>query len=248
MSYKSFLNKLIFLIFISLVVIGCSKAKDTKTTNEQTEQVIDTGVISAESYPGGAQVYVGLELKGETPLMLYNFPIGKYEITVKKNGYADFKKSISLEVGKTEEIKAALSEINTAPAKETIENKPETGKLPENTAPSSKFNKVNVSSSFITYYDFKNGKFTESTSASPDVFSSNYKTYLYFIAIAPSKMRVLSKQIKDIRKEDCMNAGDTIANLYSGQTLCVIATDGAYAAIGGSWTIEPTVLEWRMFS
>jgi len=244
MNSKNIVGKMIFCVFLLIFVIGCSKIQENKPANEQPEQVIDTGAISVESYPVGAQVYIGNELKGETPLMLYNFPVGRYEITVKKNGYEDFKKSISLEVGKNEEIKAALSEINTAPepAKETTE------KLPENITPSSKFNKVNASSSFIVYYDFKNGKFTESTSASPDVFSSNYKTYLYFTSIAPSKMKVLSKQIKDVRKEDCANAVDTIANLYSGQTLCVVATNGAYAAVGGTWTIEPTVLEWELFS
>jgi len=56
--------------------------------------VADTGALNIDSTPRLAQVYVGEEYRGDTPLELYNLPVGQYDITVKKDGYIDFKKAI----------------------------------------------------------------------------------------------------------------------------------------------------------
>ncbi len=343
MDYRNIIIKLIFSFFIVLIVIGCSKTEVKEQANQTTEEFVDTGVIVVESSPKSAQVYVDNELKGESPLTIYNFPVGQHDVLVKKEGYGDFKKTITLKVGTTEEVSARLSEMEVAkPSQDVIlnkicgqettevyvnkcgsfystyptgfisdaateifdengkhidfcigygvfasekakkeseqkcatylknctqvvkacssrtpvptpkpteENKPIEKKTDNSTsAASSNLNKVNISSRFITYYDFKNAMFTGTASASPDVFSSNYNIYLYFTAYSPATMKVLDKQIKDIKKEDCMNAQDTIANLYSGQTLCVKTTNGAYAAIGGKWEISPSELYWVLFS
>ena len=252
MAYKNIINKFAFFIFLVVIVIGCSKTEEQKPVSEKTEEVTDTGVLVIDSYPSAAQIYVDGELKGDTPFTLYNFPVGQHEVMIKKDGYEDFKKTATIAVGRTEEIKATLSEITIAvpkPAEKSMteENK-SMPKMDEKVTSSSKLNKVNVNSSFIAYYDFKNAMFTGTASASPDVFSSNYNTYLYFTAYSPVTIRILDKQIQDVKKEDCASAHDTIANLYSGQTLCVKTTNGLIAAIGGSWKTSPSELQWVLFS
>ena len=250
MKGKNIITRFVFLAFFILIIVGCSKIQEKNPVNDKVqEEVIDTGILVVESYPSAAQIYVDGELKGDTPFTLYNFPVGQHEVVVKKDGYEDFKKTVTITVGRTEEIKATLSQIEIAATTAvTEENKSVAEKAAENASSlPSKLNSLNVSNGFIFYYDFKNAMFTETPSATPDVFSSNYGTYLYFTSYSPSKMRIANKQIKDVKKEDCMNAENTIANLYSGQTLCVKTTNGLTAAIGGNWKTAPSELYWVLF-
>jgi len=250
MTYKNIINKFLFLVFIVAIIIGCSKTEGQKPVSGKTEEVTDTGVLVVDSYPSAAQIYVDGELKGDTPFTLYNFPVGQHEVTIKKEGYEDFKKTATIAVGRTEEIKATLSQIEIAATTPVAqENKPVAEKATENASLlPSKLNIINVSSSFSMFFDFKNATFTETISAAPDIFSANYNTYIYFTAYSPSKMKIVNKQIRNVKKEDCINAADTIANLYSGQTLCVKTTNGLTAAIGGSWKASPSELQWVLFS
>ena len=241
---------LVFVAFLAIFIAGCSKGMENKpASNIAEEPAADTGILSVRSSPDSAQVYVDGELKGNTPLELYNLPVGKYDVAVKKEGYSEFKKSADVKVGKTEEVEAVLNPLK-APAPEPAEQKkPVAENAPLNAAtPSQKLNKIAVNKSFIVYYDFKNELFTDITSGNSDVFSSNYNTYIYFTAYAPAKMRIVDKQITEVRKEDCINADDTIDNLYSGQTLCVKTINGVYAAVGGSWKTAPGELQWILFS
>ena len=237
-------------LFAIVFIASCAQRAENTPVNVQ-EQVTDTGILSVKSIPSLAQVYVNDELKGDTPLELYNFPVGTYAITVKKTGYSDFEKSATIKVGMTEEVNAKLSPL---PAPEADmhaagENKSAAIQAPENVSlPTQKLNAANINSSFIIYYDFKNGMFTPTTSGSPDAFSSNYGTYIYFTAITPSAMRAFNKPIENMKKEDCKFLTETIANLYSGQTLCVKTTDGRIAATGGSWKDNPNELKWVLFS
>lgn len=56
----------------------------------------DIGTVVVNSYPSGAGVYLDGELKGETPLTLKNVSFGTYAITIKLNGYKDYKEVISI--------------------------------------------------------------------------------------------------------------------------------------------------------
>ena len=237
---------LVALVFIA----GCQQSAEKNVPNQQ-EQATDTGILSVKSVPSAAQAYVNGELKGETPLDLYNFPVGTYTVTVKKDGYSDFEKSATVKVGMTEEVDAKLSTLPTTEANPptAVGNISTTVQAPENVLlPAQKLNATNISGSFIVYYDFKHGLFTETTSGNPDLFSSNYGTYVYFTVITPSTMRVFNKPIEDMKKEDCQFLTQTVANLYSGQTLCVKTTDGRIAAIGGIWKDSPVELKWTLFS
>ena len=245
------LNILNILLCLAILVFvaGCSQSAETNPAAPQ-EQVTDTGILSVKSVPSAAKVYVNGELKGDTPLDLYNFPVGTYTVTVKKNGYSDFEKSAAVKVGMTEEVDAELSSLPVPEANfQTEMNKSTEIQSNANVSlPSQKLNAANISGSFIVYYDFKNGLFTETTSGSPDAFSSNYGTYIYFTATSPATMRVVNKPVENMKKEDCQFITETIANLYSGQTLCIKRCDGSIAVIGGRWDAQADKLEWTIFS
>ena len=248
MENKYLLNILVFFIFIAVLIVGCSQSPENKAASEKpAEEAANTGALSVKSAPSQARLYVDGELKGATPFDLYNIPVGTHNLIVKKEGYTDFEKSIVIKVGKTEEIEAVLTSLT--PIKSAVEeNKAMAEKVAENPALSSpKLKSVNLSS-YIVYFDFKRELFTDTTTSKPDIFSANYNTYVYFTAISPARMHIVNKQVKEVKKEDCINADNTIANLYSDQTLCVKTTEGFIAAIGGSWTTSPGELEWVLFS
>ena len=251
MGKRGILKVLVCLAILIIFVAGCSQSLEQKPAMKPVEEVIDTGILFVKSAPSPAQVYINGELKGDTPLELSNFPVGKYEVVVKKGGYSDFEKPATVKTGLREEVEASLNPISKpeAPAQALDGSKSTANEAPE-TAPltSQKLNTVDISKSFIIYYDFKKALFTEETSGNPDAFSSNYGAYVYFTAIAPSTMCIVNKQIKDFKKEDCPYATDTIGNLHSGQTLCVKTKEGLIAAIGGSWKDKPSELQWILFS
>ena len=93
MRNNNFLSIMITLTLISIFIAGCKAAKEEQIT-QSIEEVADTGALNIDSTPRLAQVYVGEEYRGDTPLELYNLPVGQYDITVKKDGYIDFKKAI----------------------------------------------------------------------------------------------------------------------------------------------------------
>ncbi|MBI1935123.1 PEGA domain-containing protein [Candidatus Woesearchaeota archaeon] len=231
------------LIALSFVIFGCA-SPDT-VQNEVQEDIVDTGAISVESSPSNAQVYVDGELKGETPSNLYNIPTGSHRITIRKEGYEDFQKDVMVKVGATQEIEAVLNQ-QAKPSDKKGEKLAENQKEPQQAA--EQLESIDISKEFFMYYDFENRLFTTGTTAFQDIFSNKYDTYVYFTAISPSTMLVVNKQVKDANKGDCMNVLDTIANLYSGQSLCVKTVEGNVFALGGSWEASPTKLEWKKIS
>jgi len=233
---------LALLIIFSIFVSGC-KAEEKKQVTETTEEVVDTGVLVVESSPSSAQVYVSEEFKGDSPVTLYNLPVGKYDITVKKEGYADFKKTATVKVGKTEKVDVTLNPV--------VEETKPTLKEPEKPAqenvptPAAQLNKINLSS-FAMYFDLDNKLFTEIRTEKTDIFARRYDTYVYFTALAPAKIYVLDKPLKDITKEDCIFSDTAATTLFSKQTICVKTMEGAVFAV--SWQASPTELEWALLS
>lgn len=248
MAGKRAVDILIFLI-IAFVLAGCKAAE--KQAIEPQEEIADTGSILVESSPGLAEVYIGEEYKGDTPVNLYNLPVGEYEITVRKEGYTDFKKTATIKVGRTEEIDAALEPMAVAmpkteePAKET-KNPAETT-TQDTSTPAPKSNKINLSA-FAMYYDFDKMEFTETRTDGSDLFSRKYDVYVHFTALVPSKINVISKPIGEAAKEDCIFSDTAVAQLFSAQTLCVNTGNGKIVAIGGTWQGMPSELEIKEFS
>jgi len=239
MKNSKFISIVSFLAVI-LIIAGC-RAKEKPS--EEIEEIADTGIISVSSEPSQAQVYIDGELKGETPLTLYNVPVGAYSLIVKKEGYADFEKAVGVKVGRTEEVEAVLAQPAAA-EKQKPADAPKPESAPEPMPDSSKIKL----SSFAMYYDFDNIQFTEIRTSGSDLFSGKYDAYIDFTALAPAKIRALNKPIKDVKKEDCIIGDAAVATLYSGQSLCVQTAEGTLAAVGGSWQASPTELEWKLLS
>ncbi len=239
MKNRNTLEMVIFLTLFSMLIAGCKVAEKPVTGTE--EGAADTGALAIESSPGLAAVYIGEEYRGDTPVNLYNIPIGQYEVTIKKEGYADFKKAVNIKVGRTEEIDAALKPV-------IVEEK-EPEKL-EDEAPKDismpKLNKINLSS-FAMYYDFDSMQFTEIRTSESDLFSRRYDTYVHFTTLTPTKINVINKPVNEVQKEDCIFADIEVTPVFSGQTLCVRTGTGSVVAIGGVWQAAPTGLEWVLF-
>ena len=242
---KRILNVLIFLTILSIFLAGCKAEKEAAETKE--EQAADTGALDIESSPGLAQVYIGEEYKGDTPVSLYNLPVGSYEITIRKEGYADFKKTAEVKVGRTEEIDAAL--------KQPAETKPETKKTAKEMEKpaeatqdtSAKPDKINLSS-FAMYYDFDKMEFTETRTEGSGLFSRKYDNYMHFTALVPTKINIINKPISEAVKEDCIFTDTAVTQLFSSQTLCIKTGTGKTVAVGGAWQAMPTELELKEFS
>lgn len=249
MAGKKVVNALVFLI-IAFAFAGCKAAE--KQAGEPQEEAVDTGSILVESSPGLAGVYIGGKYKGDTPVSLYNLPVGEYEINVRKEGYADFKKTVMVKFGRTEEIGITLEPTAEEPKQKTEEPAKEMKNPAEKTAqnastPAPKSNKINLSA-FAMYYDFDRMEFSEIRTEGSDLFSRKYDSYIHFTALTPSKVYVLNKAIDEASKEDCAFADAGVAQIFSGQTLCVKTGAGNVVAIGGIWNGMPTELEIKSFS
>ena len=250
MKSNNFLNSIAILIIFSIFIVGCRAAKEEPIT-EIGEEIADTGALSITSSPASAEVYVDGELKGDTPLDLYNLPVGTYDIAIKKEGYNNFEKTIVIKVGKTEEMEIMLNPL--APLKSEVpegkaipEEKVTEEAMPENKS-IAKLSKINLSN-FAMYYDFEKAQFTETRTDKSDLFSRKYDTYIHFTALTPAKIFVLNKPIKDAQKEDCIFSDTAVAQLFSGQTLCIKTMEGSIVAMGGAWQAMPSELEWQVFS
>lgn len=240
------------LILVATALGSCTAQIETSPIAEPEQETAGTGILVADSYPSGADVYVDGELKGTTPSTIYRVLSGEHIITIRKEGYSDFQKSVAITPGRTEEIRAPLNEMDPkVPAqetlpKETIAAEPKPGQAPQKPDLGS-INKTSIDRKFTLYFDFDNGLITDLRKSKTDVFFKNYKTYLYYTALYPARLMVADRPIREISKENCASADQVVAKVLSGQTLCVKTMEGSIAAIGGSWETEPEELEWVLF-
>lgn len=70
-----------------------------------------TGILSINSYPKAAKVYVNNQFKGVTDINL-SLPPGKYQIDIKKDGYTSWSKNIILKGELVETLDALLFPTN----------------------------------------------------------------------------------------------------------------------------------------
>lgn len=242
MKRKNVAKMLMLLTFLFIFMAGCKVTEKEPVTEAKEEEIADTGAIVIKSFPNLAQVYIDEEFRGDTPLTLYNLPVGQYDIIIKKEDYADFGKKVTIEVGRTEEIEATLIPL----IKEEVveEKKPVEEALPENLS-ARKMIKISLTS-FAMYFDFEEMQLTETRTDKSDLFSRKYETYVHFAAITPAKINIINKPISEVAKEDCIFADSGALPLFSGQTLCVKTAEGSVAAI--SWQKTPNELEWKLLN
>ncbi len=112
--YTSFF--LILTIITSFYVIQWAKGR-YRTTPTQSGIVKETGLLSANSFPKGAQVFVNDKLVTATDNVVYLEP-NEYQITIEKEGYHNWKKTIQIEKGLVKQTNALLFPI--APSLSTI--------------------------------------------------------------------------------------------------------------------------------
>lgn len=85
---------LLFCSFVTILVLVIAYARGYRLFIKK-KSVTSTGIIAIDSTPKTAKIYVNGELKGVTDMNL-TLPPGKYTVELKKDGYINWKKSISL--------------------------------------------------------------------------------------------------------------------------------------------------------
>lgn len=92
---KNLLAKLVlFTIFVMILITVIAYARGYRF-NFREGTISSTGIISVNSSPRPAKVYINGVLQGATDTNL-TLPYGQYEVEVKKEGYSSWKKSVSL--------------------------------------------------------------------------------------------------------------------------------------------------------
>ncbi|RLF80737.1 hypothetical protein DRN44_06785 [Thermococci archaeon] len=69
------------------------------------------GFLSVNSNPPGAEVYINGNYAGTTPLEDYKLSPGEYEVKIKKDGYEEYSKIVTITAGKTTTFSALLTPI-----------------------------------------------------------------------------------------------------------------------------------------
>ena len=119
---RSKLIPVLSIFAIAAILVGVAIGmKGTKKNNQQAAlNNAQPSYISISSTPTGASVYINDVYRGKTPLKEIERSTGNYKITLKKDGYKDSVKNISItddDLGKQKEINIVLekkTESNTA--------------------------------------------------------------------------------------------------------------------------------------
>lgn len=111
-------RKRVFLFLISLVVIGITGTLATYYArgyrfNLKSFKFQPNGILVLKSEPDGASVYINSELRAATNSNLSIAP-GVYDVEVKKDGYTDWKKRLTVE--KEVVTQATISLFKTMPS------------------------------------------------------------------------------------------------------------------------------------
>ena len=245
-----------------MLIFGKSGREDIEILEKGLglEENAGSGFLEVETFPSNADIYVDGILKGKSPDTLYSIPAGMHNIAIKKEGYVDYDMDVNVEAGKKAFVEADLvAEVEEPEVPEVEEIIEETGPIEnieeekENIAqePSGLEGKntINIGGKLQFYYDFSDGKFTDSSSTGSDVFSRRFGTYLVFTRFSPVNIKAINKKIENANKEDCIGAKGAFEYLHSGRSLCVITKENNVAAIGGYWeNTENAELIWKLFS
>lgn len=93
--FKYILVRSIFISFFLIVLFIVIALARGYRFDPRTNTITSTGIISVNSSPKPAKVYVNGVFKGASDLNL-TLPYGNYDIEIKKDGYTDWKKKINL--------------------------------------------------------------------------------------------------------------------------------------------------------
>ncbi len=93
---KNLIPRLILFAIFLCILIGVIAYARGYRFNFNEGKVTSTGILSVNSSPRAAKVFVNGELKGATDINL-TLPYGQYTVEVKKDGYSSWKKQIALQ-------------------------------------------------------------------------------------------------------------------------------------------------------
>lgn len=103
---------LLFSLFVAILILVIAYARGYRL-DVKKKSVTATGIIAVDSSPKTAKIFVNGELKGVTDMNL-TLPPGKYTIELKKDGYIDWKKNISLKGELVMTVEATLFPQNAS--------------------------------------------------------------------------------------------------------------------------------------
>ena len=125
-----YLARFLFFTVISLLIFLWAKGIYYDSYIKKFNQV---GIISLETYPKGAEVYINKKLFGKTPAERISLQPGIYDVEVKKEGFETWQKSLEVyeneinrqnllllpaEIKASQEIIPGASQITVLPAKD----------------------------------------------------------------------------------------------------------------------------------
>lgn len=164
MKRRSTISSLIFLGTIIFIIIGTllmiRYAKGYRPTMEGT--VKGTGLLAANSFPTGAEVYINDQLTSATDTTL-NLDPGEYDVTIKKDGYYNWSKHLVIEKELVTQTNATLF-----PVSPTLEPLTFTGAL--NPIPSADGNEIAIAVASASAAA-KNGLYIQELNSSPIALS-----------------------------------------------------------------------------
>lgn len=85
------------------------------------QYTLSCNVLTVDSNPSGASVFIDGELSGTTPSSIRAIPSGTYTVTLKKEGYADYSRTVTVRPGSEVSFSATLKASGTATATGTEE-------------------------------------------------------------------------------------------------------------------------------
>ncbi len=104
-TYAIRISKADYHDYITTVTV---ESREIKTINAELTPAF--GYLTIESSPSGAEVYVDGSYKGTTPITLELSP-GGHKVKIKKEGYEDYTKTVTIEAGKSVSVSARLVAI-----------------------------------------------------------------------------------------------------------------------------------------
>lgn len=107
---KIIFRLLVVFVFLLVLTVFIAYARGYRLDLEKNS-FTPTGIISVNSYPKAAKIYLNGELKGVTDQNL-SLPPGKYEVEIKKDGFTSWKKTFILKGELVESANALLFPIN----------------------------------------------------------------------------------------------------------------------------------------
>ncbi len=101
---------LVVTAFLTILVISIAFARGYRL-DMQKKSLTPTGILAISSSPKAAKIYINNELQGATDTNL-TLPPGNYQVEVKKEGYTDWTKQVSLKGELVLTIDALLLPLN----------------------------------------------------------------------------------------------------------------------------------------